>query len=202
MKNISKILILAFILLMVLGTVHAEKFKGGTSSNTAPTRAASTCLPATNSNQLTINNVRAYLETNGTMWFNEIAQYEVPIGSGKTSMFAAALWIGGLDVNQQLKLAGMQTIILDHHEAEHISEDAIIINNQLSDYPNKNLSGAGVVWQFCKYLDSLLEKNIADNYLDLVALGLTGDMMSLQSIETKHLINKGFKDENIQNPFI
>ena len=108
MKNISKILILAFILLMVLGTVHAEKFRGGTSSNTAPTRAASTCLPATNSNQLTINNVRAYLETNGTMWFNEIAQYEVPIGSGKTSMFAAALWIGGLDVNQQLKLAAVR----------------------------------------------------------------------------------------------
>ena len=106
------------------------------------------------------------------------------------------------EYHQQLKLAGMQTIILDHHEADHISEDAIIINNQLSDYPNKNLSGAGVVWQFCKYLDSLLEKNIADNYLDLVALGLTGDMMSLQSIETKHLINKGFKDENIQNPFI
>lgn len=106
------------------------------------------------------------------------------------------------EYHQQLKIAGMKTIILDHHEADHISEDAIVINNQLSDYPNKNLSGAGVVWQFCKYLDSLLKKDNADNYLDLVALGLTGDMMSLQSIETKHLINKGFKDENIQNPFV
>ena len=106
------------------------------------------------------------------------------------------------EYHQQLKLAGMKTIILDHHEADHISEDAIVINNQLSDYPNKFLSGAGVVWQFCKYLDSLLNKDNANNYLDLVALGLTGDMMSLQSIETKHLINKGFKDENIQNPFV
>ena len=47
--------------------------------------------------------------------------------------------------HQRLKMAGMKTIILDHHEADHISEDAIVINNQLSDYPNKNLSGAGVV---------------------------------------------------------
>ena len=69
---------------------------------------AAACLPATNSNELTINNVRAYLETNGTMWFKEIARYEIPKGSGKTSMFAAALWIGGLDVNKQLKLAAVR----------------------------------------------------------------------------------------------
>lgn len=108
------------------------------------------------------------------------------------------------DYNEHSTLhsAGIPIIILDHHEADHISENAIVINNQLSDYPNKELSGVGVVWQFCKYLDNILNKNNADNYLDLVALGLTGDMMSLKSIETKHLINKGFKDENIKNPFI
>lgn len=106
------------------------------------------------------------------------------------------------DYHARLKMAGIQTIILDHHEADKISEDAIVINNQLSDYPNKFLSGAGVVYQFCKYLDKILGKDIADNYLDLVALGLTGDMMSLRSIETKHLITKGFKTENLQNPFV
>ena len=106
------------------------------------------------------------------------------------------------EYHARLKMAGMQSIILDHHEADRISEDAIVINNQLSDYPNKFLSGAGVVYQFCKYLDKILGKDIADNYLDLVALGLTGDMMSLRSIETKHLITKGFKTENLQNPFV
>ena len=35
-----------------------------------------------------------------------------------------------------------------------------------------------------------------------MALGNTADMMSLQSIETKHLIMKGFREENIHNPFI
>ena len=43
--------------------------------------------------------------------------------------------------------------------------------------------------------------NYADNYLDLVALGMDADMMSLTSFETKHLINKGFQEEYVKNPF-
>ena len=97
---------------------------------------------------------------------------------------------------------GVDIIVLDHHEAEIVSPNAIIINNQLCDYPNKHFSGAGITWQFCRYLDNLLGTSHADNYLDLVALGNTADMMSLRSIETKHLILKGFRDENIHNPFI
>lgn len=108
MKNISKILVLVAALLMASGSLHAEKYRGGSAVPKIQTRAASTCLPAVSSNELIVNNVRAYLETNGTMWFEEIAQYEVPYGSGKTSMFAAALWIGGKDVNDQLKLAAVR----------------------------------------------------------------------------------------------
>ena len=93
-------------------------------------------------------------------------------------------------------------LILDHHEAEYISEDAIVINNQLSNYPNKELSGAGVTWQFCRYLDKINQTNYAQGYLDLVALGDMADMMSLRSVETKTLIFEGFKSENIKNPFI
>ncbi len=42
------------------------------------------------------------------MWFKELAEYEIPLGSGKTSMFCAALWIGGRDANGQLKLAAVR----------------------------------------------------------------------------------------------
>lgn len=97
---------------------------------------------------------------------------------------------------------GVNVLVLDHHEAEIISPNAIIINNQLCDYPNKSFSGAGITWQFCRYLDHLLGANYANNYLDLVALGNTADMMSMRSLETKHLIMKGFQEENIHNPFI
>ena len=99
----------------------------------------------------------------------------------------------------KLKQNNTNVIILDHHLCDVENPNAIVINNQLSNYPNKDLSGAGVVWQFCRYLDKLLQINNANNYLDLVALGLCADMMSMTSIETKHLVNKGF--HNVKNPF-
>ena len=106
------------------------------------------------------------------------------------------------EYHKQLKAKGIDVIVLDHHLADATSEDAIVINNQLCGYENKELSGVGVVYQFCRFIDNKMQTNFADNYLDLVALGLTGDMMSLTSIETKHLINKGFEPENIKNPYI
>ena len=106
------------------------------------------------------------------------------------------------EYHHKLKEEGRTIIILDHHEAPMVSEDAIVLNNQLSNYPNKQLSGAGVVWQFCRYLDKIRGGHIADEYIDLAALGNCGDMMSLRSIETKHIITKGFRNENIKNPFI
>ena len=75
--------------------------------------------------------------------------------------------------HKELKENNIDILILDHHEAEHISEDAIVINNQLSNYSNKELSGAGVTWQFCRYLDKINQTNYAQDYLDLVALGLS-----------------------------
>lgn len=99
----------------------------------------------------------------------------------------------------RLKKEGVKTIVLDHHLCDVENPDAIVINNQLSNYPNKDFSGAGIVYQFCRYLDKLLQINNADEYLDLVALGLCADMMSMTSMETKHLINKGF--HNVKNPF-
>lgn len=113
---------------------------------------------------------------------------------------------GSNDYEYQDKLFenGVKTIVLDHHEIEEPEKikNAIVINNQWENYPNKQLSGVGVVWQFCRYIDSLMGSDNANNYLDLVALGNTADMMSLTSLETKHLINKGFEPNNIHNPFI
>ncbi|MDY0199267.1 MAG: DHH family phosphoesterase [Tenuifilaceae bacterium] len=97
---------------------------------------------------------------------------------------------------------GIPVIILDHHEAEKVSEDAIVINNQLSDYPNKSFSGVGIVWQFCRFLDEKTNHSYADKYIDLVALGNISDMMSLKDLETKHLITEGLKQENLHNPFM
>ena len=104
--------------------------------------------------------------------------------------------------HKRLRELNIPVIVIDHHEAECISEDAIVINNQLSDYPNKEMSGAGVVWQFCRFLDEVYDNNFANNYIDLVALGMDADMMSLTSLETKYLIREGLKLSNLRNPFI
>lgn len=102
-----------------------------------------------------------------------------------------------------LKDYGIDVLILDHHDFDTENPYAIIINNQegYSDYPNKALSGVGVVWQFCRYLNNNLSVPIDMNdYLDLVAIGLVGDMMDIRSIETKTLINEGLK--NLNHPYI
>lgn len=94
---------------------------------------------------------------------------------------------------------GMDILILDHHEADQVSTNACVINNQLSNYPTKSLSGVGVVYKFCSYIDELMNVDYADDLLDLVALGMIADMMDLRDFETRHLITRGIN--NISNPF-
>lgn len=102
--------------------------------------------------------------------------------------------------HQILKDAGIDVIVLDHHDAEMQSPAAYVVNNQLCDYPNKTLSGVGVVYKFISLIDKILGTNDADNLLDLVALGMIADMMDMREFETKHLIQKGLS--NIQNPYL
>ena len=99
-----------------------------------------------------------------------------------------------------LKEAGIDVLVIDHHEADKVSENAVVINNQLCNYPTKSLSGVGMVYKFCCYLDSIMGVNAADNFLDLVALGLVGDMMDLRDFETRHLVVRGINQ--IRNPFL
>ena len=98
-----------------------------------------------------------------------------------------------------LKDNGIDVLVLDHHDAEEVSENAIIINNQLSGYPNKTLSGVGIVYKFCSKIDELMKIKEADTILDLVSLGMIADMMDMRNFETKHLIQKGLT--RIENPF-
>ena len=103
------------------------------------------------------------------------------------------------DVHKELKEKGIDVLVIDHHEADKESEHACIINNQICGYPTKSLSGVGMVYKFCSYIDTLLNVDYADQFLDLVALGMVADMMDLRDYETKHLINKGLK--SIRNPY-
>ena len=105
------------------------------------------------------------------------------------------------DYEEHAELAklGIDVLVIDHHEADKISEYACIINNQLCDYPTKSLSGVGMVYKFCSYIDELINVDYANQFLDLVSLGLVADMMDLRDFETKHLVMLGLKQ--IRNPY-
>ena len=95
-------------------------------------------------------------------------------------------------------------LILDHHLTdEKLSYNAIVVNNQLSpNYENKELTGAGVVYQFCRYIDGIIKQNWADDYLDLAAWGIIGDMGSVLDMENRYIIYKGLSKEHIKNDFL
>lgn len=94
-------------------------------------------------------------------------------------------------------------LILDHHETDvKLSDNAVVVNNQLSpEYINKSLTGAGVVYQFCRYIDSITHQNWAKDYMDLAALGIIGDMGSMLSLENRYIVYTGLDINHIKNDF-
>ena len=53
----------------------------------------------------------------------------------------------------ELGEAGIPVLVLDHHIVDNeISKNMIVVNNQISsEYINKELTGSGVTYQFCRY---------------------------------------------------
>ena len=103
MKNI-----LFFVVLFTF-QLSAQEY-GSEEKKTFPEKGAG-CAPPTTSTYMEINNVRALMHTAGNLWQipgQNNSQYEVPKNSGIMALFTAALWLGGTDVNEQLKLAALR----------------------------------------------------------------------------------------------
>ena len=88
--------------------------------------------------------------------------------------------------------------VIDHHEIDkEPSDNMIVINNQSSaKYKNKYLSGAGMVWQFCRAMDYYFGHEWAYDYTDLAAVGICGDAMSGLEIENQYIWSYGFSHIN------
>ena len=102
---------------------------------------------------------------------------------------------------------GIKTIILDHHEISNLSEfqwtPSIIVNNQVSaDFPNKYLSGAGVVYKFIQAMDEIYFTNntIYRDYTDLAAIGIIADAMNMTTLDNNYIAFWGLS--HIHNKFI
>lgn len=94
--------------------VNGNKGKGNSSANSDFTGKAN-CAPPAQKLVFEFNDVRCLLNTNGVLFLDRNenrATYEVPKGDANTpqnarvfSIYAGALWMGGVDINGQLKLA-------------------------------------------------------------------------------------------------
>lgn len=101
---------------------------------------------------------------------------------------------------KQLVDHGLDVVVLDHHNKDTDNSYATIVNPQMDNYPNKNLVGAGVTWQFCRAYDEIYGYDCADNYIDLCAVGQIGDMSDYRDKEVRAIVNVG--QNNIRNPFL
>ena len=113
MKNIfSKLVLAAFLIPALSGTAFAEDCKTCKKSGNrqaAVQAKAAVCKRAQSTAELNVNNVRALINGYGNMWYDgSVAQYHLPKNSNTCPLFCSALWIGGTDVNDQLRIAALR----------------------------------------------------------------------------------------------
>jgi hypothetical protein len=110
--NIYRFLSVLLVGLLLTGVSFSREFVGAQKSASTIKSTAAGCSAASGFRFLDINNVRARINTGGDMWWDLPggigAQYYIPKSGTATSMFSGSLWIGGLDINNQLKLAAIR----------------------------------------------------------------------------------------------
>lgn len=115
---------------------------------------------------------------------------------------------GTNDWTEQMELTlhrNTQVIILDHHLIDNIeivdTTPAIIINVQNSYYPNKALTGGGVVYRFISAFEELyVHGSQPIEFMDLCAVANIGDMADYREPEIRAIVKEGLS--NIKNPFL
>lgn len=88
--------------------VFAKEGPSHRANNDNMQHRAAGCAPATAQTKLEYNNVSALIETGGSMWQDRStnsAAYEIPKGSGVRAIYSGGLWMGGVDYNDQIKIA-------------------------------------------------------------------------------------------------
>lgn len=113
----KKIILLAFSLSGIWASDALAYLKEGVSSglnkpngNSANIEKGAACAPASQRYIMRFNDVSALIENGGSMFQDRqkgVAAYEVPKGSNRFAIYSGSLWMGGIDANNQLKLAAL-----------------------------------------------------------------------------------------------
>ena len=108
MINKAKKAIIVCLTLVTTCVFAKENIPNPNISSVVYSKVAAGCSPSISKTDLDVNNVRTTIMAAGDMWWNlDDARYEIPKDGNKHSMFAGALWIGGVDAGGQLKVAAM-----------------------------------------------------------------------------------------------
>ncbi|MBS4058027.1 MAG: T9SS type A sorting domain-containing protein [Bacteroidetes bacterium] len=113
MNKVIRMLLAATLCLLVVLPAKAEEYKFAAPKTTyALKETTAGCSPSSAFEWLDINNVKARINAGGDMWWDlpggTGSKYYIPKAGSATSMFSGSLWIGGLDINNQLKLAAQR----------------------------------------------------------------------------------------------
>ncbi|MFC2107539.1 T9SS type A sorting domain-containing protein [Bacteroidota bacterium] len=113
MKNIFRYLLITLLCVFFLTNAYSEEFVGNSNKSVQSIKGtAAGCSASAGFRYLDINNVNARINVGGDMWWDLPggigAQYFIPKQGTATSLFSGSLWIGGLDINNQLKLAAQR----------------------------------------------------------------------------------------------
>jgi hypothetical protein len=104
---IMKKILLNILMLTMANMTFAYYLEGEVRGEGIESRAAG-CAPSSGRLFMEFNNVRALIEVGGSLWQDRArgrASYEYPKDSENHLLFSGSLWMGGTDINGQLKLA-------------------------------------------------------------------------------------------------
>ena len=107
MKNKGLLIIPTLIAIIIVPTFLSARENVGMSvarKNSTPS-LLSTCVTPTAQADLAVNNVRARMLCGDMWWDLTAAVYEVPKGGKSMAIFAGSLWIGGIDLGSNLRVA-------------------------------------------------------------------------------------------------
>ena len=107
------------------------------------------------------------------------------------------------EVYKRILDTGARLVVFDHHLPEQRLFDAnldFVLVSSAKDYPNEQLSGAGVCLKYVLYADYMNLTDYADDLWAYAAIGLIADMSSMAVPENRYIAYRGLAQ--FRNPVV
>ena len=107
------------------------------------------------------------------------------------------------EVYKRILDTGVRLVVFDHHLPEQRLFDAnldFVLVSSAKDYPNDQLSGAGVCLKYVLYADYMNLTDYTDDLWAYAAIGLIADMSSMAVPENRYIAHRGLA--HFRNPVV